>query len=146
MQFRKEINYKFFKEIDRGVFKNRQVQSNPFTDKMYEEGYGEVEANKIKIAKGINDKGKMVFDYLSDSDTYAAVGTVFSAFIKAIEGLSHYNKNQLLETILDDLRDSVRQDYDEASPAGKEAMQDIVSLYTAVSSRDALKQEVNKHL
>ena len=140
-----EIN-KFFRDADRGVFKNRQVQLNPFTEKLYEEGYGEVEANKIKIAKGRNDKGKMLYDYLSDSDTYAAIGTVFTSFISDVENKGFHNKSQVLEEILNDLRDSVKEDYDAATPAGKEVLQDILSLYTADASREALKQEVNKHL
>lgn len=140
-----ELN-RFFKDIDRGVYRNRQVQLNPFTAKLYEEGFGEIEANKIRIEKGRNKAGKRIYDYLSDSDTYAAIGTVFNAFIQDVQDKHHYNKNQVLETILDDLRDTVRLDWNEASASNQEKLQDILSLYSRELSRKALKEEVSKLL
>lgn len=149
-----ELN-KFFKEVDRGVYKNRVIAENPFTTKLYEEGFGEVEANKIKVLKtvvsSVNEKGetvqKPIFDYLSDSDTSMAIASVFNSFIDLVHTERSYNTNQLLERILDDFKESVTGDYDSANnKILKDRLLPLMALFNNAGSRESLKLEVNKLL
>lgn len=126
----------YFDRIDRGVYKNRKVQQNTYTSKLFEEGFGEIEVNKIKIIT--NKMGDSnIYGYLSDSDQAVLVGTIFTNFLNQVE-LGPVNKTHTLNEIMDDIRDSL-------NPS------DITQrgMYSALyfnESRKAIIEEVNKSL
>ena len=93
-----------FEQIDRGKFKSANVQNNRFTRELSDIPYVEV----YKIAYGYDviadTQGNeiSVKKYLSESDTNRIVSSVVNSFLQRIETMKEFNKNSVLESILND--------------------------------------------
>ena len=93
-----------FEQIDRGKFKSANVQNNRFTRELQDVPY--VQVNKVAYGYDIIEDTQgneiSVKKYLNESDTNRIVSSVVNSFLQRVNGMVEYNKNQVLETILND--------------------------------------------
>ena len=93
-----------FEQIDRGKFKSANVQNNRFTRELSDIPYVEV----YKIAYGYDviadTQGNEISikKYLNESDTNSIVSAVVNSFLQRVEKMKEYNKNSVLESVLND--------------------------------------------
>lgn len=158
-----------FSDIDRGKYKNSTIQSNEFTEALIDDPNAfTIPATKIiVVGEETLPNGVKVDKVIPQQTSDRLVSTITALFDEAVRnsGVAEYNKNKILDNILNQYRDTYdmdlpstgngRVDYDEkldsieSEDARQEYIRSIEKMYALFSqdkARTAIKEAVDTSL
>lgn len=140
-----------FEDIDRGKFKSANVQNNRYTKELLNVPY--IQAFKIAygydVIADVQGNEIQVKKYLSESDTNRIVSSVVNSFLQRTERLVEFNKNKLLDEILNDyqkLYQFGRYKDVKMSVEKNARLRTFNQVFTNPEARENIKQNVNNFL
>lgn len=140
-----------FEQIDRGKFKSANIQNNRFTRELADIPYVEV----YKIAYGYDviadTQGNEISikKYLNESDTNAIVSAAVNSFLQRVENMKEFNKNSVLESILNDYQQLYQfgRYADQKMTVEKNArLRMFNQVFTNPEAREDIKRNINVYL